>query len=373
MNLDLTEVERDVQESARRAVSSWMRNGTGAFAASSWKQVQELGWPSLPFAERAGGDDDSLVLLGLIAAEIGRAAMPCPFMQYVASAGVLIGRLASGPSAVSAADRSAAGKLNAVVVGAAVASKMPTLITDRGHQFLIGGPYAVEWAPEAEALLVPAATIDDSVVLLLVPREETGVLVSTEAGMDEEPLGLVRINGVLLEEEMVLTENPVPLDDWNEAIAVVKLLRLAEMIGGAERVLEMTVDYVKQRHQFARPIGSFQAVQHMCADMAMLVDATKLATYEGLWAASRQKSCARSAAVAQVGVSEACDRVVTTAAQLHGAIGHTQEHELSRYYRRAKVQQLRLGPTYTQLDEAAHWLLDGAESRHDWLWALGND
>ena len=116
-----------------------------------------------------------------------------------------------------------------------------------------------------------------------------------------------------------------------------------EMLGGADAVLEMTVEYAKQRTQFGRPVGSFQAVQHHCANMATDVEGCRQIAYQAAWRVSEGLPSLREVSMAKAWVSGAYQRVCSTAHQCHGAIGFTKEHDLQLYTRRAKVQELRYG------------------------------
>ena len=116
-----------------------------------------------------------------------------------------------------------------------------------------------------------------------------------------------------------------------------------EMVGGAGAVLNMTVEYVKQRTQFGRPVGSFQAVQHHCANMATDVEGSRNIAYQAAWRVSEGLPADREVSMAKAWVSEAYQRVCATAHQCHGAIGFTEEHDLQLYTRRAKVLELTYG------------------------------
>jgi len=108
-------------------------------------------------------------------------------------------------------------------------------------------------------------------------------------------------------------------------------------------VLEMTVDYAKERKQFDRPIGSFQAIQHYCADMATDVDSSRFSTYQAAWMLSEGLHCTKEVAIAKAWIGEASQRVFALAHQIHGAIGVTTEHDLHYYTRRAKAAELAFG------------------------------
>jgi len=110
-----------------------------------------------------------------------------------------------------------------------------------------------------------------------------------------------------------------------------------------QRVVEMTVDYAKERKQFDRPIGSFQIIQHYCADMATDIDCARLSTYQAAWMLGKGLPCTKEVAVAKAWIAEAAQRVSALAHQIHGAIGATIEHDLHFYTRRTKAAELAFG------------------------------
>ena len=116
-----------------------------------------------------------------------------------------------------------------------------------------------------------------------------------------------------------------------------------EMLGGADAVVDMTVEYAKQRTQFGRPVGTFQAVQHHCANMATDVEGCRQIAYQAAWKIAEGEPADREVAMAKAWVSGAYQRVCNLAHQCHGAIGFTKEHDLQLYTRRAKVQELSYG------------------------------
>ena len=118
------------------------------------------------------------------------------------------------------------------------------------------------------------------------------------------------------------------------------------MLGGLERVLEMTIAYVKERHQFGRPLGSLQAVQHNLADMATYLETTRLITYQAASLLSEGIACDKEIAMAKAWSSDAYKKCTWTGHQLHGAIGFTEEHDLHLYYKHAKQSELSFGSSW---------------------------
>jgi alkylation response protein AidB-like acyl-CoA dehydrogenase len=125
------------------------------------------------------------------------------------------------------------------------------------------------------------------------------------------------------------------------------------MVGGARRVLEMTVDYARERTAFGHPIGSFQAIQHCCADMLVDVDGCSLMTYNAAWRLQEGLPAASEVAMAKALLNEKFRRIVAQAVQIHGAIGFTDEHDVPLYFKRAKAWELSLGDTQFHLDRIA--------------------
>jgi alkylation response protein AidB-like acyl-CoA dehydrogenase len=107
--------------------------------------------------------------------------------------------------------------------------------------------------------------------------------------------------------------------------------------------MEMTLDYAKERRQYGRPIGSFQVIQHYCAQMATDVDAIRFSTYQAAWMLSEGLACSREVAIAKSWANEAYERITILAHQIHGAIGCTIDHDLQLYTKRGKTAQLSYG------------------------------
>jgi alkylation response protein AidB-like acyl-CoA dehydrogenase len=129
--------------------------------------------------------------------------------------------------------------------------------------------------------------------------------------------------------------------------------KCAEMVGGGQQVLDMTVEYAKQRVQFGRPIGSFQAIQHHCANMATDVEGSRYITYQAAWRLSEDLPAENEVAMAKAWVSDAYRRVCALGHQCHGAIGFTKEHNMQLYSRRAKAAELMFGDSDFHLETVA--------------------
>ena len=127
----------------------------------------------------------------------------------------------------------------------------------------------------------------------------------------------------------------------------------AQMVGGARRVLEMAVEYAKERMAFGHPIGSYQAIQHYCADMLVDVDGCSLLTYNAAWRLSEGLPAAKEVAMAKSQTNEKFKRIAGLGIQIHGAIGFTDEHALPLYFKRAKAWEINFGSTNFHLERIA--------------------
>jgi alkylation response protein AidB-like acyl-CoA dehydrogenase len=148
----------------------------------------------------------------------------------------------------------------------------------------------------------------------------------------------------------------------DHAVLLGSIMLAAEQVGGAQRCLDMSVDYAKLRYQFGRPIGSFQAVKHKCADMLLEVESARSAAYYAAWAAADGVSgLPLVASLAKACCSEAYSRAAAENIQIHGGIGFTWEHDAHLYYRRAKSAEAMLGTPAEHRDLAAGYLIDAGE------------
>ena len=133
----------------------------------------------------------------------------------------------------------------------------------------------------------------------------------------------------------------------------------AEMVGGMQWILETTVHYAKTRQQFGRPIGSFQAVQHQCADMVLMIESARSAAYYAAWALTTKDANARLAvSIAKAYCSDAYREVANRGVQIHGGIGFTWEHDLQLYYKRAKSSETLFGDASFHRERIASFIVD---------------
>jgi alkylation response protein AidB-like acyl-CoA dehydrogenase len=200
----------------------------------------------------------------------------------------------------------------------------------------------------ADCILVAARTGESGnrgITLFALESKRAGIAVTRLTTMDQtRKLAEVKFSGVKVDAGDVIGEAGSGWNTLSEIIDRGKVMLAAEMMGGAQRVLEMTVDYAKVRVQFGRPIGSFQAVQHKCANMMIDVEGAKSAAYYASWAVSNEVAeAALAAAMAKAAASDAFRRVSAEGIQLHGGIGFTWDHDMHLYFKRAKSSEFTFG------------------------------
>jgi alkylation response protein AidB-like acyl-CoA dehydrogenase len=320
-----------------------------------WRQMAELGWMGLTLPEAYGGSGLTFVDLVVVLEEMGRLVTPGPFFSTVVLGAVALIEGGSDAQKQAWLPRIAEGKLVATVAqlepsgrwdadGVALQAK-----PDGGGYRLSGTKLFVPDGHTADLLIVagraPGSKGRDGVGLFLVDRTAPGVKTTLLKTMDQtRKLAEVKLENVAVGAERVL--GPVG-DGWRLLERVAdrgKVGLCAEMCGGAQRVLDMSVEYAKVREQFGRPIGSFQAIQHKCANMLVEVESSKSAAYYAAWAVANDVAEAPlAAAMAKAYCSDAYRRTAGEGIQIHGGIGFTWEHDMHIYFKRAKSSEVTFG------------------------------
>ncbi len=289
----------------------------------------QIGVSALGLPEPAGGIGGLAEIL-VVAEELGAALLPVPFLSSTVMAGqVLAG--CGAPALTALAD--IANGVVATVVGAAYSGGSHTLSCDRDG-LVVGHADGVLDALGATWLVVAA---DDK--LFLVDAEQPCVRVSPVESLDlSRPMGRVDFDKAAA--QLISTDAAAALES---AWSVIALAIAAEQLGGAQRCLDQTVEYVNARRQFGRPVGSFQAVKHTLADVLVQVEMSRSALARALDAESDQRALREAALVARIWCSDAFRFATAEAVQLHGGIGFTWEHFAHLYFRRARADALLLG------------------------------
>ncbi|MFM8625435.1 MAG: acyl-CoA dehydrogenase family protein [Actinomycetota bacterium] len=352
------------QEELRKSVRSFLENKSSEEAVREqmetekgydkavWEQMaNQLGLQSLAIPEEFDGQGFSFIELGVVLEEMGRALLCAPFFSTVVLAANTL--LQSGDDAAKKAH------LPGIAAGTTIATIATTEPSGRwdeagitveakgsGSNFTISGTKSFVIDGHIADLIIVAARTGKGVSLFTVEGGAAGLTRTALSTMDQ----------TRKQAKLEFSNTPATLigkegDGWNVLSKVMDLAAVAlaaEQVGGAQKVLEMAVQYAKDRIQFGRPIGSFQAIKHKCADMLLEVESAKSAAYYGMWcAAEDNEELASVASLAKAYCSEAYFHAAAENIQIHGGIGFTWEHPAHLYFKRAKSSELIFGdPTY---------------------------
>jgi alkylation response protein AidB-like acyl-CoA dehydrogenase len=369
MNFAFTEEQDELRKIVRSfleskspesAVREQMETESG-FDRAVWTQMAEqMGLQGLHIPEEFGGSGFTYVELGIVLEEMGRALLCAPFFSTVVLAAntlLLCGDqaakkdylpgIASGETIATVAFTEPSGKWDQ--------SGIEMQATTSGDGYALTGTkmYVLD-GHTADLILVVARTESRGhgpdpgagISLFAVDGDADGLTRTSLSTMDQTRkqarLDFENTPARLIESEGI---------GWDLMARVLDLVAVglaAEQVGGAQKVLEMAVEYAKVRVQFGRPIGSFQAIKHKCADMLLEVESAKSAAYYGMWCAAEMDDELPSvASMAKAYCSEAYFHAAAENIQIHGGIGFTWEHPAHLYFKRAKSSELLFGdPTY---------------------------
>lgn len=326
------------------------------FPPSTWMRMAALGWPGLAVAETYGGAGLGPLELAVVAEEMGRSLCGAPFLSSAALGATALGR--DGAAHADLLRRIADGScIAALALYDDGESWDPDRVTldareDGDHFVLSGRKLYVADAGSADVFLVAARGTDGAPTLLCMDASAPGVALRRVAWQDlTRPVWELRLEGVRVPATARVGHDAGPL---RHALAVGRAVLAAEMTGAAAQALHLTVTFARQREQFGRPIGSFQAIQHKCADMFLLVEGARSAAYYAAWALHADEPDADVAAsMAKAYASEAFTRVAGDAIQIHGGLGFTWEQDPHLYYKRAKADEAWLGSPAFQRERIA--------------------
>ena len=332
-----------------------------------WNKMAELGWMGLIFPEEFGGAGLNMADLVVILEEMGRVVLPGPFFSTVCLGGLAILEAGTAEQKQQLLPGIVSGKTKATLAvleeNARWDEKGIKLSARKGKKgYRLNGTKL--FVPDAHVadVLVCAARTSEGASLFLIDRQQAGVSTTLLKTMDQtRKLCEVRLVKVQVGAEAILGTPGKGWDALSRILDRGKVALCAEMCGGARKVLDMTVDYAKVREQFGRPIGSFQAIQHKCANMLVQVESAKSAMYYAAWAVANDvPDAALAAAMAKAYCSDAYRQVTAEGIQVHGGIGFTWEHDLHLYFKRAKGSEVTFGDATWNRELVAQYTLDVA-------------
>jgi alkylation response protein AidB-like acyl-CoA dehydrogenase len=321
------------------------------FDEALWAETAGLGWQGMAIPEEYGGAGFSYLELGIVFEEMGRALTPLPFLSTVvlgAGAVLLAGdeaqkkahlpKVASGEDRMALAVVEASGRWDPDGVEMAAKPDGDEVVVSGVKSYVVDGH-------TSHTLVVAVRDETGSVSLYLVPADAEGVSAARLETMDmTRKQAEISFNDVRIPAAARLGAAGSGAATLEKLYDLAAVALAFEQVGGAQRCLEMSVEYAKVRHQFGRPIGSFQAVKHKCADMLVEVESSKSSAYYAGWAAAEDNDeLPVVAPLAKAYCSDAYFHVAAETIQVHGGIGFTWEHDAHLYFKRAKTDQLLFG------------------------------
>ena len=333
-----------------------------------WRQMAQLGWLGMSLPESLGGQGLPVTYLGIIIEEMGRAIAPVPFHSTTVAALTIaadgtpeqqqsvIPKVCSGDSVLTWALTERDPRF--------LPETIQTQATEQGDNFVINGTkmFVDNFGASEKCLVVcrtsPASDSNQGLSLLLVN--------SSSAGITNIPLTTLakdKQSQVIFENVSVPKANLIGQVDqgWPIAVAMIEratLLLCAQMVGATRKDAEMAIEYAKNRAAFGRPIGSFQSIQHLCADMTLWVDGAQMLTYEALWKMDEGLPFAVEISQAKSFCNDKCEAVVRSSQVIHGGIGFMMEFDLHLWFRRVTSWTMRLGTSFEHRSKIAKALLD---------------
>lgn len=317
-----------------------------------WSQMAEqMGLQGLAIPEEYGGQGFGWVELGIVLEEMGRALLCAPFFSTAVLATSALLHAGDADAAIEYLPAIASGELIATVAfteenGAWDETGVTATATKDGDAWKLDGAKHYVLDGHIAGLLIVAARTDAGVSLFAVDGDAAGLTRTQLSTMDQtRRQAKIELSAAL--GRLIGTDG----QGWATLSAMLERAAVglaAEQVGGAELAMEMAVEYAKDRKQFGRPIGSFQAIKHKCADMLLEVESAKSAAYYAAWCAAQSNDeLPAMASLAKSYCSEAYFHAASENIQIHGGIGFTWEHPAHLYFKRAKSSELLFGnPTY---------------------------
>jgi alkylation response protein AidB-like acyl-CoA dehydrogenase len=372
MDLDFSEEQQMLRDMVRGVSGEYasldvvreMEDDSTGYPAELWKQLGELGLLGLLVPEEYSGSGQSMLEAAIVYEEFGRALVPSPhFASCVMCAGVL---------QLAGSQEQQQEWLPKIVSGEAILT--PAWIEpgrgfgERGVQLevkldgdeyrLSGTKRHVPFASSATRFVV-LVRAGDGVDLLLVDPKSAGIEMTHQRSMSSDTQYKVVFDDVRVPVANRIGEVGSGWKTWDAAMHDGIILLAAQAMGGAEKALEITVEYAKERVQFDKPLGAFQAIAHYLADAATMVDGGKTLVYEAAWARSQGKSISRLAPMAKLFACQTYRDLTAMAEQVWGGVGFTIEYDIQLFFRRAKQLQITWWDTRYLEELVASDVLDG--------------
>ncbi len=367
MDFALSEEQEIFRDSTRKfletechsAVIRELEKSDTGHSPELWKKMAALCWSGINIPEQYGGAGLGLLELAILLEEIGAAAFDSPLFSTLVATLAILEAGSEEQHNELLPDIAAGEMILTLAVEELEVAYEPRFVSSsavlQGDAYVVNGTKQfVCYANVADKLLVLARTSGlvgdvEGCTLFMIDAKATGIKLTALETIAPDRQFAVAFSDVCVSSESIVGEEGQGLSTLHRVFQKGTALVCAQMLGGAEHQLEATAEYAKQREQFDRPIGSFQAVQHHLANMYTLVQGSRWTSYQAVERLSRDKPAAREVAIAKAFTSDACQQVAALAQQLHGGVGVDMDNDLQFYFRRAKALELKFGPSPVHL------------------------
>ena len=375
MNLALNEQQEMLRRTAREFLeaqcpTSLVReceDSDSGYSLELWKRMAELGWLGLTLSPEYGGSGGGLLDQVVLFEELGRAIAPGPLLTSMVFAGRVISDAGTASQKADLLPRMARGDVitTAALGGPDTDPQGVGLVAQpdgSGGYSISGTKLFVPFAHVSGFILCSADTSGSSAspatdgareTLFLIDTTSAGieaVLMESLAGYKQHEVVFVNVEAGT---ENVVGEPARAQEALAKATEWAIVIQCAEMIGRAEKVLDMVVEYSKVRVQFGRPIGAFQAVQHRCADLKVSIDGARLVTHQAAWKLEQGLSCSEDVSMAKAFAGSASRQAIVAGHGIFAGVAFTVEHDMQLYTMRSKIAEASLGDTDSHLDRLA--------------------
>jgi alkylation response protein AidB-like acyl-CoA dehydrogenase len=363
MDLRFTEAQEILRKMARdflttecpKTLVRELEKSEKGYSPQLWKKMAELGWMGLIIPEKYDGMGYTFQDLTVLLEEIGRNILPGPLICTITSIFPII-EAGTEEQKKEFLPKIARGELILTtalleVEGAFNASGITVSATPKGEDFVINGTKLfVEMAHVANYIICATRTKNEAspekgITLFIVDSNAPGIHCEVIPTMAEDRQCEVRLENVTVSKKNILGKMDQGWPIVEMMLRKGAIAKCAESIGAIQACVEMTVAYSKERVQYDRPIGAFQALQHIMVDMWTSMETSRYLAYEAAWRESEGLSCAKEASMAKAYVNEVYKNVGKWAIRLHGAIATSYDHDIPLYYRRSKAADIAFGGT----------------------------
>lgn len=354
MDLDRTEEQEMLREMVRGVCSTYapletvraLEDDPIGYPTELWKQLGELDLIGLMLPPEYGGSGMSGLEGAVVYEELGRALAPSPhFVSAVMGAGVLL-RAGSGEQKQAWLPRVASGEaiLSAAWLepgnGFGADGVQATARADGGDFVLDGVKWHVPFASAASQIVVLARTADGAIDLFLVDPSTPGVSLTQQMTIGSDTQYAVELSGARVPAANRIGPAGSGWATWHATLLRGIVLLAAQAIGGARHAFDITLQYAKDRHQFDKPLGAFQAISHYLADASATVEGGTILVYEAAWADANDRPITSLAPMAKLFACRTFRDVTAMGQQVFGGIGFTVDSDIQLYFRRAKQLQI---------------------------------